>query len=240
MEKENITFLLVEPGEAGNIGAAARAMKNMGFTNLELVNPCNYLTKEAFSFAHGAEDVLKSAIVYDDFKKATENKSLVIGTSRRHGKTRGLILPIKDGISRIIDAASRNLVTITFGRENNGLFKDEISECGYMMSIPTDRNHPSLNLAQAVLIMAYEISQYSIGENPRPKLATQYELHELYKTIQETLGLLDYGLRGSEDLESGMMRNIKHMIGRYGLTEWEVNMLHGICSRIEKKVNNGL
>ncbi len=238
MKKDNFAFILVEPREGGNIGAAARAIKNMGFTSLELVNPADHLTAEAYAFAHGAEEILEGALVFDDFDEAVGDKSIIVGTSRRRGKTRGVILPVKEGVSRIVSFSANNKVGILFGNEKNGLIKAHVDRCGLIMNIPTDTSHPSLNLGQAVLITAYEISQHFIDDmTDIPELLPQEAIEPLYFHIRETLKLLDYGFRGSEDLESAVMRNLRHLVGRYGLTNWEANMLHGLCTQIEKKLS---
>jgi len=91
--QDNIFFVLVEPKEPGNIGASARALKNMGFTNLELINPAHHVTDEARFMACNATDLLDKAAVYPNLEKAIAEKSLIIGTTRRLGRRRGLIVP---------------------------------------------------------------------------------------------------------------------------------------------------
>lgn len=233
--RENIFFILVEPKITGNIGAAARAMKNMGFKKLELVKPVNFLDDEARSTACHAVDVLEEAIVYPDLKKAIKDKSMIIGTTRRFGRRRGFILPLEDSIERIITAARKNKIAILFGREDKGLSNKETEECGFLITIPTDSSFPSLNLAQSVLIVAYELNRKTLKKET-PVLAKYEELEALYKHIFSSLKLLDYIPRGDRDLETKIMNNLKHLIGRAGLTDWELRMLHGICSQIEKKI----
>jgi TrmH family RNA methyltransferase len=233
--KDNISFILVEPKEAGNIGASARAMKNMGFRNLELVNPKDIYTDAARCMAYNALDVLEKAKIHKRFEDAMQDKSLIVGTTRRLGRRRGLIIPLKDSAKRIINASKKNKVAVLFGREDKGLNNKEVGECGFLITIPSDMSFPSLNLAQSVLLVAYELSQktYKTGA---PDLVKCNELDPLYKHIQSTLKLLDYIPRGNRDLEAKIMRNLKHLINRAGLTDWELRMLHGICSQIEKRV----
>ncbi len=128
--KDNISFILIEPKEPGNIGASARAMKNMGFKNLELVNPVEFLAEEARRMAYNEVEVLEKATVYSSFRDAIKDKNLIIGTTRRLGKRRGLILPLKDGIKRVITAARKNKIAILFGRKDKGLTNQEVEECG--------------------------------------------------------------------------------------------------------------
>ncbi|KAF0144931.1 MAG: tRNA/rRNA methyltransferase [Nitrospirae bacterium] len=233
--KDNIYFILVEPKEAGNIGASARAMKNMGFKNLELINPAEFLNDEGRRMACNDVDVLEKAKVHKNLGDAIKDKGIVIGATRRLGKRRGLILPVKDGLKRAIIAAKKNKVAILFGRESKGLSNKEVEECGFMITIPADPLSPSLNLAQSVLLVAYELGQKAY-KAASPELVKRAELETLYSHIQSTLKLLDYIPRGSRDLEARIMRNLKHMIGRAGLTDWELRMLYGICSQVEKKI----
>lgn len=233
--KDNIHFILVEPKEAGNIGASARAMKNMGFKNLELINPVEFLNDEGRRMACNDVDVLEKAKVHKTFGDAIKDKGIVIGATRRLGKRRGLILPVKDGIKRAITAARKNKVAILFGRESKGLSNKEVEECGFMITIPADPLSPSLNLAQSVLLVAYELGQKTYKATS-PELVKRAELETLYSHIQSTLKLLDYIPRGNRDLETRIMRNLKHLLGRAGLTDWELRMLYGICSQVEKKI----
>ena len=233
--KDNISFILVEPREPGNIGASARAMKNMGFTHLELVKPLSFVTDEAKRMACNAFDILARAKTYGNLDEALQAKTLVVGTTRRLGRTRGLILPLEEGIKKVISSAKKNRVAILFGREDKGLNNREVEECGFLITIPSDPSSPSLNLAQSVLLVAYELGRKTYrGQFPRA--VTRAELEMLHQHIHDTLKLLEYIPRGNRDLETRIMRNLRHLIDRAGLTDWELNMLHGICGQIEKKV----
>ncbi len=243
MSKNNIYYVLVEPKEGGNVGASARAVKNMGFRNLILVGPCGYLTDEAYRFAHGAVDVLEGAAVYGSFSGALSDKSIVIGMSRRFGNTRGLHMPVAECAKYAFDMANTAKVAVVFGREDNGLLNEEIAACGMLSFIPSSGSQPSLNLAQAVMVMAYEIArQYgqTASAAPSHELINNRELNLLYERAERVVRLLGYGFRGSEDLGGGIMRNVRHLIGRAGLTQWELNMLYGICTRIEEKIKGDL
>lgn len=233
--KDNISFVLVEPKEPGNIGASARAIKNMGFNRLEIVGAKSLITNESRWMACNAIDVLEKAEIFEDFKSAISKKNLIVGTTRRIGKRRGLIVPLTEGIKHIRGASINNKVAILFGREDRGLLNEEVEECGFLITIPSDSSSPSLNLAQAVLLVAYELSKdREIKE--MQSFVRQEELSVLYDRIREVLRALEYIPRGSRDLERKIMRNLKHLIGRAGLTNWELRMLHGICSQVEKKI----
>ncbi len=234
--KDNIHFILIEPREPGNIGAAARAMKNMGFSKLELVNPVPFHTKEAKWMSCQAYDMVKRAKVYQTFEEAINGKSLIIGTTRRIGKRRGIILPLKDSVKRIVVAAKKNKIAILFGREKNGLLNREVESCGFMITIPSSPEAASLNLSQTVMLVAYELAQKTYKVET-PEFVKHERLNTLYERIEYLLKLLDYIPRGDRQIEKKIMKNLKHFIGRAGLTEWELNMLQGLCTQIEEKIN---
>ena len=246
--KQNVYFVLVEPGEPGNIGASARAIKNMGFTNLCLVKPPAGMSDEGRWFARNAHDVLDSAEVRASVEEAIRDKAVIVGTTRREGKRRGVILPVEKGAARIREITTNNKVAILFGRETKGLYNDEVDECGFMIKIPSSKLQPSLNLSQAVLIIAYELSKYgeAIGRSAGEKrydnsvliedLKAHEEISVLYEKISRVLELLEYIPRGDRNLMENIIVNLKHFIGRAGITEKELNMIQGICTQIEKKV----
>jgi TrmH family RNA methyltransferase len=248
--KDNVYFILVEPKEPGNIGAAARAIKNMDFRNLCLVNPPLFQTDEARLFAHGATDILKSVTVYPALKDAIGDKHYIAGTSRRRGRRRGVFTPVEQGTQRLFEVAQKNKVAVLFGREDKGLFNNEIEECGFLMTVPASRKQPSLNLAQAVLIIAYEISKAGIKGPARkeksdngnllfanpPKLVTQERLSHLYEKMERAFKMIEYIPSNDRVMNKKIMLNLKHCLSRAGLSDWEFNMFHAICNKIEKKI----
>jgi TrmH family RNA methyltransferase len=252
--KDNIFFVLVEPREPGNIGASARAIKNMGFKNLCLVKPPTADNGEGRWFARNAHDVLDSAVVFGSVADAIKDKAIVAGTTRRKGKRRGLALPADKGAAKLYGLAQKNKIAVLFGREARGLFNEEAEECGFMLTIPASKSQPSLNLSHAVLIIAYELSkaeyladENTVGGDPAyvlppfrhtsiPVLAQHDGMRDLYEKISGVLSLLDYYPRGDRNLEKKILLNLKHFIGRAGLTEKELKMLYGLCHQIEKKV----
>ncbi len=237
--KENVYFVLVEPKEPGNIGSSARAIKNMGFRKLTLVNP-SALTDEAYWMAWASKDVLEKAEVYKKLEDALIDKALVVGTTRRRGSKRGAILDVKDGVKRIFEVAQNNRVAILFGREDKGLFNEEVEKCGYLMTIPSSELQPSLNLAQAVLIVAYELMRCEEIKDfhmHRQFYVDQQELNKLYERLFTVLKQIGY-MPDNPDLEKRIMNNFRHLFGRTGLTFWELKLLHGICTHIEEKLEN--
>lgn len=237
--KNNVSFVLVEPKEAGNIGSSARAMKNMGFTNLCLINPCP-LTDEAKWMAWRSEDVIEKASLFKSLEEALKDKSLVVGTTRRRGSKRGAIVDIRDGVKRIYETAHKNKVAILFGREDKGLFNEEVEKCGYLMTIPTSTLQPSINLSQAVLLVAYELMRCEDIKDyhmERQFLVDHAELEKLYERINKVLKKTGY-IPENPDIEKSIMNNFKHLFGRTGLTFWELKMIHGLITHIEELKND--
>jgi TrmH family RNA methyltransferase len=246
--KNNVHFVLVEPREPGNIGACARAIKNMDFRKLCLVNPPSAMTDEAQWFARNANDILDSAEVFPSMQEAINDKHYVVGTSRRRGRRRGAFIPLEEGARRIREIAGSNKVALLFGREDRGLYNEEIEECAFLMTIPASKKQPSINLAQAVMIIAYELSKAGINKRSNdnsehsslmtaapPKTVSQQELAFLYGRMENALKLLEYISADNKYHYKKVMQNLKHCLGRAGLTDWEFNMFHGICGQIEKK-----
>ena len=241
--KDNVHFVLVEPREPGNIGAAARAIKNMGFRNLSLVNPPSNLDN-ANVLARNAVDVLNLSRTFGSFADAMSDKELVAGTTRRSGRKRGAFIPLEDGVSRLFRDAHDNRVAIVFGREDKGLYNEEIDECGFLMTIPASRSQPSVNLSHAVQIIAYELAKAGLEAGKSgdltasagPRFVAQKELELLYRRMENAFKLIEYIPPGNEYLNKKIMQKMKHFLGRAGLIEWEYNMFHGICDHIERLV----
>ena len=251
--KDNVYFVLVEPRDSGNIGASARAMKNMGFKNLCLVRPFSEITDEARWLAHNSLDILEAAQVFDSLAEAIKDKSIVVGTTRRTGKNRGLSMPVQNGCEYLLERRGDNRVAILFGREDKGLLNEEVAECGLLFNIPTSREHRSLNLSQAVLIVAYELLKAEnflkriscrpgmvhqlLSQPVSPAvLVNQEKMKVLYSRITDILEQLEYLPSCNTILEAKIMQNLKYFISRAGITDREMKMLYGICSQIEKKI----
>ena len=231
--KDNISFILVDTMESGNIGASARALKNCGFSRLELVRPENFPSGEAGWFAHGADDVLSSAGVFPDLASALRDKSVVVGTTRRAGKKRGQTVSVREAAGRIRGLAERNRVALLFGREDGGLRNDQAAECSFMIRIPSSSQHPSFNLAQAVLIVAYELFLTSEPLKPSAVAITGDELTGLFERLRGLMKTAGYEPKGIRDDEEGILADLKRIISRAGITPREARMLHGIISQLE-------
>lgn len=188
-----ICFILVEPAVPENIGAAARAIKTMGFTKLRLVNPSGHLADEARWLAHGSHEILKNASVYKEFEEATKDLDFVIGTTAKNRSVKqDYYLPeeARDMVLKKNDTISK--VGIVFGREESGLKNEELLICDIASSVALKNPYPSINLAQSVMIYAYVFSSFSLDnlneiEENVEKERVFYELKKNAKNILHTL-----------------------------------------------------
>jgi TrmH family RNA methyltransferase len=231
--RDNISFILINTLEPGNIGASARALKNLGFSMLELVNPAKFPSDEAGWFAHGAEDVLSNVKVFPKLEPALKEKSVIIGTTRRAGKKRGMVLSVKEAAEKIRQLAMNNRVAILFGREDRGLTTSETAGCSFMVRIPAAPVNPSFNLAQAVLIIAYELSAEQYAASPAAAIITNEELSNLFNRLRGIMNMAGYEPKGIRDNKEEIMADLRRLIARAAITERDTRMLHGIFSQIE-------
>jgi len=164
-----VYFILVEPAVPENIGAVARAIKTMSFNKLRLVNPCDYLSNEALKFAHGSKDILTSAKVFKSLREAIQDIDFIIGTSARIRRIKHDYFPIEQ-ILGLIEKKENNVnsIGIIFGREESGLTNKEVEQCNILSYIPIANKYPSLNLSQAVMIYAYELSKLNLNKEKKP------------------------------------------------------------------------
>ena len=232
---KNISIVLVRPKFPGNIGAAARAMKTMDIRDLRLVEPCNYHDEEAVWMAHGSEEMLDNAKSFKNLNAALRGVKAIIGTTHR---TRHIHSPthyLRDCAMEIMKIASNNRIAILFGPEDKGLLNEELALCDMIATIPQVNEYPSLNLAQSVMLVCYELMMASaIEQEPLSVLASQLQLERMYAHIKRIINVLGYGNR--ELLPEKILQNIKKVLGRTTLTTTECNMVRGLCTQIEKIV----
>jgi TrmH family RNA methyltransferase len=236
--KDNVSFVLIETLESGNIGASARALKNLGFSRLELVNPEGFPSDKAGWFAHGAEDILTRTKVYSDLTTALREKSVVIGTTRRPGKKRGLVYPVREAVEKIRSLSKHNSIALLFGREDRGLTNEETAVCSFMIRIPASPKNPSFNLAQAVLLIAYELSYEDHPAAPAPAIISCEEFNTLFERLMKIMKQGGYKAKGIRDNEEQIMTDLRRLIARSEITEREARMLHGIISQIEERLRS--
>ena len=162
-----IIFILYKPAVPGNIGAAARALKTMGFSRLRLIDPCDHLAKEALMLAHGANEILKQATLYDSFEEATRDLDLVVSTTAKERTAKHDYYASREFGTFLVNKEDLlNKVGILFGTEESGLPNQLILKSDMAMTIPMSGPYPSLNLAQSVMITAYELSRLNLLEKP--------------------------------------------------------------------------
>lgn len=233
---QSIRFVLVRPATAGNVGAAARAVKNMGFTSLWIVDPAIRAvatTHEARYMAHGAEDVIEAAQEVAELDTALAGCRWVIGTSRRVGRHRSRPIAPRELAAAAGAAPERRPLALLFGPEEDGLSNAELARCHDVVRIPTADDQPSLNLAQAVLILAYELAiagPPSPTAPPRSRLEAPVEAQEaMFEHLRAALLQIGY-LRP----HSGHRRMlaIRRLFARASLTPLDVRLVRGICRRM--------
>ncbi len=236
----NLRIVLCHTSHPGNIGSAARAMKTMGLQNLYLVNPKKFPDGEAKSLAVNAKDVLDKAVVVDSLEEAIADCNFVFGVS---GKERSLsqeIMTVREAASKAKSVASTQSVALVFGNETNGLSSAEADRCHILATIPANPDYTSLNLAQAVQIMCYELrmaitdSQLHM-ENKLGDLATQNELERFYAHMKETLEHIGYI---NPKAPKKLFERLRRLYGRAQLEKEEVNLLRGILTLSVKPKNH--
>ena len=171
-----IHFILYKPAVPGNVGAAARAIKTMGFSYLRLISPCDHLNDEARMLAHGSHDILESATVFDSFHKAISGMDLVVCTTAKGRSAKHDYYSSRE-FGLFLENKKEHLekVGILFGTEESGLPNKLILKSDLAISIPMAGEYPSLNLAQAVMITAYELSLLNCVEKPGERLSKSGE-----------------------------------------------------------------
>jgi len=238
---DNIRFVLVGTTHPGNIGAAARAMKTMGLSQLHLVAPLHYPNAEATARASGADDILAQAVVHQDVQSAIAGCHQVFGMSAR---LRHLPVPVLDprqAVEHIQQCDDETHIAILFGREHSGLSNEELDTCQHLINIPANPDYSSLNLAAAVQVFAYELKmqfdrQIEVGRvgEKREQIAAE-DLDHLYQHFEQsltTIGFLD------PDNPKNLIRRIKRLFNRAELDRNELQILHGILRAAETKRNN--
>ncbi|MBL7684483.1 MAG: TrmJ/YjtD family RNA methyltransferase [Deltaproteobacteria bacterium] len=226
-----IDFVLVRPQYAGNAGAAARALKNTGFKKMIWVNPAFTKDDPDLKFSVGARDLVQRTIIHDDFLKAIGSYRTVIGTSRREGAYRKNIIDLYELPNLVQERSAFGKIAILFGTEADGLSSDELEQCQYLVNIPANPDFSSLNLAQAVLLTAYELYRSQIQMKPRTqeKYPSSKDLEGMYSHLTEML--LEIGFMRKTTLYH-MPRILRNIFNRAELTDAETRVIRGICRQV--------
>lgn len=241
----NVRIILVHTSHPGNIGAAARAMKNMGLNRLYLVSPKRYPAEDAVFRAASALDVLDNAVICDSLDEALDGVHWVVGTSARE---RRIPWPIDDvrscagGMQQEI--ANGREVAVMFGREDRGLTNDELQRCNQHLNIPTSDTYSSLNLAMAVQVVSYELrmavlqagDQVAVEQDWDAPWAPADDMERFYGHLEETLVDLDF-LKAQAPRQ--LMTRLRRLFNRQRLDTMELNILRGVLTAAQAAVKRG-
>ena len=233
---QNIRIVLVETSHSGNIGSAARAMKTMGLSNLYLVSPKS-VDEQSITLAAGADDVVRNAHIVDTFEQAIEDCSLVIGTSARLRHLQSTLIDPRKCAEKA--SAHQGQVAIVFGRERVGLTNEELLKCHYHLNIPANPEYSSLNLAMAVQLVSYEMRMAFLVKNRTETALSTIE--NIYPTAQE----MEYFFAHTEQVyqslgfiqNQGVIQKLRRLYNRSSLEKNELNILRGMLSAVEKRLN---
>lgn len=229
---ENIRIVMVNTTHPGNIGAAARAMKNMCLSELVLVAPQAFPSEEASARASGADDVLAAARVVDTLDQAVADCRVVIGASARLRSVSWPVIAPRDAARLATDCASKAPAAIVFGRESSGLSNEELDRCTHLVHIPTNPEYSSLNVAMAIQVLSYELMLRrdmpdAAGDTGEEATASAAEMEGFFAHLEQALdeiGFID--LQRSKKL----MRRLRRLFHRASPDSVEVNILRGILS----------
>jgi len=236
---QNIAIVLVRPRFAGNVGSVSRAMKNMGLSRLILVSPGqDPWSAEAKMMATSAKDILEKAEIFSRQEDALAGFRWIAGTSARKGRNRGPFISPREICPEIIGYARSIPVAILFGPEDRGLTNEELAPCQAFISMPTHPQLPSLNLAQAVMIVCYELHMAALAypegrasaPGPFPKMAEFQKIEGTYAHLEDLL--LRIGFLDPKNPKR-IMHTLRRIFGRANLGDRDVAILRGIFRQLE-------
>lgn len=236
-----VRVVLVNTSHPGNIGAVARAMKNMGLSQLVLVDPVEFPSGEARARASGATDILERARVVSTLQEAIAGCALVFGASARLRSIPWPSLDPRAAAEKVLEVTGSADAALVMGRENNGLSNAELDRCNYLVHIPANPKYSSLNIAAAVQVLVYELRMSLLEQlgrrdnrfhSDQPR-ATADDLERLYEHLQQTLTELEF-LKPSAPRQ--IMRRLRRLYGRAELDQMEINILRGILNATQAKL----
>ena len=240
---KHIAIVLIGTRYPENIGAAARAMLNMGIERLILVDPQNDDPVRVNRMAtHAASVVVEKVEKYDNLKEALADFQYVVGTTARLGGQRKVVSSPAKLADKLIPLSEQNRIAILFGPEDRGLSNVDIRSCHTLVNIPT-AEFSSLNLAQAVMVVCYELFRFSLDKPGEfaPRLANQHELDAMYDQLKEVLMRISFINPDNPDY---FMNNLRHFFTRMQLRAKEVQIIRGLCRQVnwygKKRYEDGL
>ena len=233
----DIRVVLVETSHPGNIGAVARAMKNMGLSRLVLVRPKSFPHSEASARASGATDLLEGAQVAASLPEALAGCGLVVATTARERDPNIRVLDVREGAAHMVQQAARGPVALLFGNERTGLTNDELALANLLLRIPANPEYSSLNLAMAVQVVAYELYRARGARVVPPErivpLAGADEMARLYAHLAEVLD--EVGFKDRTASGTHLMERIRRFFNRADLDQNEANIVRGILTAVQQK-----
>ncbi|CAM5191529.1 RNA methyltransferase [Oligella ureolytica] len=251
-------FIMTNPSHPGNVGAASRALKTMGFDKLRLVKPKIAHIRQhedAIALASGAQDVLSSSREFNEFHEALEGITLSFALTARPRDMGPNCLNIREAailVQKHLAESENNQVAVVLGTERTGLSNEQISHCHYICYIPANPDYSSLNVAQAVQLSAWELRYALIEENPyldlehktdlkldftapiQDPLAPQDQVEALLTHWQEALESIDF-IDPKQPKKT--MLKMRYLMLRSRLTQNETDMMRGVCTQIIKNIN---
>ena len=239
MKFDSIRIILVATSHPGNIGSTARAMKTMGLHRLYLVSPKVFPDPRAHEMSAGAYDVLlEKVVVTDSLEDALKGCQLVLATSARPRDIALLGLTPAECATRVAETPDNTEIAIVFGREHAGLTNDELLQCHYHIHIPSNPEFSSLNLSQAVQIVAYELRMKLLSpvaevETRQDSLATSDAVEQFYTHLREVLIDIDF-LKPSNPKR--LFQRLRRMFNRIQLESMEINILRGILTHVQSAI----
>jgi TrmH family RNA methyltransferase len=235
-----IRIVLVEPSHPGNIGAVARAMKNMGLADLTLVRPKVFPHAEATARASGAVDVLQCTKVVDSVADAVADCGFVAATTSRPRDQNFRALDLHDAAVRIFGMSERGPAAVLFGAERTGLTNEELALAHLLIRIPANPEYPSLNLAMAVQLACYELFRAAGSpagarplSEPTVPLAPGADMERFYKHLQQVMDEVDFKDRTTGGTH--LMTRLRRLFQRCEMDQNEVNILRGILTSVQQK-----
>ena len=238
----NVAIVLHQPHYSENVGSAARAMRNMGIKELVVADPQNWdMTKVLKLATHAARDVVENIRVCETIEEALAPYHFVVGTTARCGRQRSVIDSPAYLAQKLIPISLKNKVAILFGPEDRGLTNEDIRRCQWLVNIPTDE-FASLNLAQAVMIICYELFNIRRSDPVEhiPRLASRHELDGMYEQLKDILVRISYINPENPDYWIG---KIRQFFTRIQITAKEISIIRGLCRQVnwyaEKRYRDG-
>jgi TrmH family RNA methyltransferase len=230
----SIRIVLVGTTHPGNIGAVARAMKNMGLSDLVLVNPKYFPHEDATARASGAEDLLESATVASDLDEALADCVFAAGASARSRAIEWPCMEPRECAARLVEEAVGGTVAVVFGPEKSGLSNSDLDRCQVLLTIPTDPEFSSLNIAMAVQVVTYELRLARLDarqpDEPEIPPATGEEMEHFYAHLENVL--TDTGFLDPENPRT-LMRRLRRLFIKAQPDQNEVNILRGILTSVD-------